>query len=64
MLGMVYLRIKNGYETQVALAEKMGVKKQVISALEKGGIHNSPVWQVRLAELFNVSISEITKEIV
>jgi DNA-binding XRE family transcriptional regulator len=63
MLGMTYQRIKNGYESQAALARKFGVPRQVIQGLESGGIHHSVKWQVRLAELFNVPVSEITKEV-
>lgn len=63
MLGMTYQRIKNGYESQAALARKFGVPRQTINDLEKGAIHHSVKWQVKLAELFGVSISELTKEV-
>ena len=63
MLGMVYQRIKNGYESQAALARKFDVPRQIIQGLESGGIHKSNKWQVKLAELFGCSISDITDDV-
>ncbi|APY00204.1 putative transcriptional regulator [Lacinutrix venerupis] len=45
--------------TQAALAEKIGVSRQTINAMEKNKYVPSTVLALKLAELFNVKVEDI-----
>lgn len=47
--------------TQAALAEKIGVSRQTINAMEKNKYVPSTVLALKLAKLFKVSVEEIFK---
>ena len=45
--------------TQAALAEKIGVSRQTINAMEKNKYVPSTVLALKLAKLFNISVENI-----
>ncbi|MGB1210190.1 MAG: helix-turn-helix transcriptional regulator [Lacinutrix venerupis] len=45
--------------TQAALAEKIGVSRQTINAMEKNKYVPSTVLALKLAQLFNVKVEDI-----
>ncbi|HMO77580.1 MAG TPA: helix-turn-helix transcriptional regulator [Candidatus Paceibacterota bacterium] len=47
--------------TQEALAEKVGVTRQTIIAIEKGNYTPSVLLALKLAEVFGVTVEEIFK---
>lgn len=51
-------RIKSGI-TQEALAEKVGVTRQTIIAIEKGNYTPSVLLALKLAEVFSVSVEDL-----
>lgn len=53
-------RHKSGI-TQEALAERVGVTRQTIIAIEKGNYTPSVLLALKLAEVFSVSVEEIFK---
>lgn len=53
------IRLKGGYKTQDALAEKVGVKKASVGRWENGQRYPRPDKMVELAGLLNVTTDEI-----
>ena len=53
------LRFENGEMTQQALAERVGVTRQTIIALEAGKYVPSLLLAFRLARVFGVSVEEV-----
>lgn len=53
------LRFDHGEMTQQELAEKAGVTRQTIAAIEKGRYSPSLELAFRIAQAFNVSLSEV-----
>ena len=51
-------RLKSGI-TQESLAEKVGVTRQTIIAIEKGNYTPSVLLAIKLAEVFSVSVEDI-----
>ncbi|HIB36852.1 helix-turn-helix transcriptional regulator [Mesonia sp.] len=45
--------------TQADLAKKVGVSRQTINAIEKGGYNLSIILALKLAEVFETTIEEI-----
>lgn len=53
------LRFDNGEITQQALADKVGVTRQTIIAIEQGGYTPSLVLGMKIARAFNKTIEEV-----
>ena len=53
------LRFKHGEMTQQALAEKVGVARQTIIAVEQGRFCPSLETALRMAQVFGVTVDEI-----
>ncbi|MBC30232.1 MAG: transcriptional regulator [Muricauda sp.] len=45
--------------TQAELAEKLGVSRQTIHAIEKNKFNPSVVLAIKMARLFNLSVEEV-----
>jgi putative transcriptional regulator len=53
------LRFDNGEMTQQALADKVGVTRQTIIAIEQGGYTPSLTLAMKIARAFNKTIEEV-----
>lgn len=53
------LRFKNGKMTQQALADRVGITRQTVIALEKGKYYPSLELAFRLAIAFGVNLDEV-----
>lgn len=53
------LRFNNGEMTQQALAERVGITRQTVIALEKGKYYPSLELAFRIAMTFRVSLEEV-----
>jgi putative transcriptional regulator len=54
-----YFRFMNNEMTQADLAEKVGVTRQTIIAIEKGAFNPSVKLALKMAKLFRVKVDEI-----
>jgi len=55
------LRFDNGEMTQQALAEKVGVTRQTIIAIEQGNYTPSLTLAMKIARTFNKTVEEVFK---
>jgi putative transcriptional regulator len=53
------LRFDNGEITQQALADKVGVTRQTIIAIEQGGYTPSLTLAMKIAHTFNKTVEEV-----
>ncbi len=54
-------RLENGDITQEELANKIGVSRQTINAIEKGKFNPSVKLALKMAKVFNCSVEDIFK---
>jgi len=54
-----YFRFMNKEMTQAELAEKVGVTRQTILAIEKGAFNPSIRLALKMAKVFGVSVEEL-----